>query len=359
MERVLGMVSRYSVLVGGVGALAYSALYTGEWGEGGRREMFSLMMLLLVSPSLTRLSPLFAVDGGERAVIFDRYKGVRQQVVGEGTHFLVPWLQKPIIYEVRTQAHEVTSQTGSRGESLKFTGRRMIVRGGGRRRGGGGGWGEISFFFLFFFFSSHFAADLQTVDVGLRLLFRPKVDSLPTIFSSYGLDYEQRILPSIGTEVLKSVMAQYDAGELITQREKVSQKVRESLVRRAADFGILLEDVAITHLGFSYEYTKAVEAKQVAQQDAERAKFEVLKVGMGRGFFAELCTSVFSHLSQCHPPPPPPPHRIKVEQEKHATIILNQGKAERKFPRRRRASAPSSRKKPPAGRPPPPDPAFR
>jgi prohibitin 2 len=48
-------------------------------------------------------------------------------------------------------------------------------------------------------------------------------------------------------------------------------------MERAKDFNILLDDVAITHLGFGKEYTAAVEAKQVAQQDAERAKFVVEK----------------------------------------------------------------------------------
>jgi prohibitin 2 len=47
------------------------------------------------------------------------------------------------------------------------------------------------------------------------------------------------------------------------------------LTARSADFNILLDDVAITHLSFSKEYTAAVEAKQVAQQDAERAKYIV------------------------------------------------------------------------------------
>ena len=46
---------------------------------------------------------------------------------------------------------------------------------------------------------------------------------------------------------------------------------------RSADFGIILDDVAITHLAFSQEYTSAIEAKQVAQQDAERSKFLVMK----------------------------------------------------------------------------------
>mmetsp|Transcript_26719 Transcript_26719/g.68661 ORF Transcript_26719/g.68661 Transcript_26719/m.68661 type:complete len:144 (-) Transcript_26719:164-595(-) len=51
--------------------------------------------------------------------------------------------------------------------------------------------------------------------------------------------------------------------------------IRRNLAERAADFGIQLEDVAITNLGFGKEYTAAVEAKQVAQQEAERAKFLV------------------------------------------------------------------------------------
>merc|ERR1712050_744586 len=51
----------------------------------------------------------------------------------------------------------------------------------------------------------------------------------------------------------------------------------ERLVERAKDFNILLDDVAITHLNFSSEYEKAVEAKQVSQQQAERARYLVLK----------------------------------------------------------------------------------
>ena len=45
--------------------------------------------------------------------------------------------------------------------------------------------------------------------------------------------------------------------------------------RRADRFAIMLEDVSIIHLTFGAEYTAAIEAKQVAQQDAERARFVV------------------------------------------------------------------------------------
>ena len=91
------------------------------------------------------------------------------------------------------------------------------------------------------------------------------------------IDYAERVLPSIVNETTKAVVAQYNASELLTKRDAVSRQIRESLLKRSSDFQILLDDVSITHLAFSQEYTAAVEAKQVAQQDSERAKYIVEK----------------------------------------------------------------------------------
>lgn len=82
--------------------------------------------------------------------------------------------------------------------------------------------------------------------------------------------------------MLKSIVAQFDAAELITQREAVSNRIREDLLRRASEFNIALEDVSITHMTFGREFTKAVEDKQIAQQDAERARFIVEKAEQER-----------------------------------------------------------------------------
>ena len=64
---------------------------------------------------------------------------------------------------------------------------------------------------------------------------------------------------------------------LNTQREQVSSMIRRQLTERALKFYIDVEDVSITDLTFGNEYAAAVEAKQVAAQDAERAKFIVEK----------------------------------------------------------------------------------
>ncbi len=53
--------------------------------------------------------------------------------------------------------------------------------------------------------------DMQTVELSLRILFRPIESKIPEILNNLGIDYDERVLPSIGNEVLKSVVAQYNA----------------------------------------------------------------------------------------------------------------------------------------------------
>lgn len=59
---------------------------------------------------------ILSVDAGHRAVIFDRFTGVKDAVIGEGTHFFIPWVQRPIMFDARTRPRNVPVVTGSKGK---------------------------------------------------------------------------------------------------------------------------------------------------------------------------------------------------------------------------------------------------
>ena len=81
---------------------------------------------------------MYDVKGGTRAVIFDRISGVKEGVMNEGTHFLIPYIQRSIMFDVRTKPRNISTTTGSK--------------------------------------------DLQMVSLTLRVLHRPKVRMLPKIY---------------------------------------------------------------------------------------------------------------------------------------------------------------------------------
>jgi regulator of protease activity HflC (stomatin/prohibitin superfamily) len=81
------------------------------------------------------------------------------------------------------------------------------------------------------------------------------------VYRFLGEDYDGRVLPSVVNEVLKAVVAKYNAQSMLTKREEVSRTIRDALDLRLRDFYILLEDVSITDLHFGSEFTKAIEEK--------------------------------------------------------------------------------------------------
>ena len=71
-----------------------------------------LYFLFNVKQNLTPSTTI--VDGGTRAVIFDKIYGIQEKVVGEGTHFRIPIIQEPIIMDIRSRPRIIHSSTGTK-----------------------------------------------------------------------------------------------------------------------------------------------------------------------------------------------------------------------------------------------------
>ena len=193
---------------------------------------------------------VFFVPGGFRAVKFNCITGLYNHTYGEGANFAIPFLETPVIFDIRNKPIEVPTASGSR--------------------------------------------DLQTVNMAVRVLYQPNVDNLHHIYRHIGVNYAETVLPSLINEIIRAVIAQFNASDLLIKRPEVSHRIGVMLAERAKRFHIDITDVSITQMSFGKEYTNAVEAKQVAQQMAERAKFRV----------------------------------EQAEQEKQAAILLAKGEAE-------------------------------
>lgn len=144
---------------------------------------------------------MYKVEPGFQAIKFDIFSGVLPQVHKEGYHLLLPFVQRPIIYDCRMKNHVFVSVCGTK--------------------------------------------DLQIVQLKTRLISRPDIDNLPNLYRLLGMNFEERVLYSIVYEITGAVLSQYNASQLINQRDTISFLIKQKLQEKAKEFFIELDDVAL------------------------------------------------------------------------------------------------------------------
>lgn len=131
----------------------------------------------------------------------------------------MPFIENPIIYNVQTRENEIFAETANR--------------------------------------------DMQSIKLSVRVLFHPEVSQLGTIYTKLGKNYEPKVLPALCNEILRTVVAQFSANQLLSQRDQVSERIKQLLSERASHFNIIIDNLAITELTFGKEYLEAIEGTSI------------------------------------------------------------------------------------------------
>ncbi|MBO8162879.1 MAG: prohibitin family protein [Brevibacillus sp.] len=190
-------------------------------------------ILLAVIAAVIGFQSFTIVEAGHRGVVL-QLGAVQPYVLDEGLHFKIPFIQKVIQMEVRVQKSETSQTSASR--------------------------------------------DLQTVSTTIAVNHHLDANNVNKLYQQVGFEYGSRIVDPAIAESLKAVTAQYTAEELISKRSEVSAKVKEVLSQKLSNYNIILDEINIREFMFSEEYNRAIEAKQVAEQQALKSKLDLERI---------------------------------------------------------------------------------
>lgn len=198
--------------------------------KGMKRFFLSIIGIVIV---LLVLGSLKVIDAGERGVLLTTGKA-SNQILEPGLHFKLPIIQKIVLFDVKTMKVEVSAASASR--------------------------------------------DLQDVNTAIALNFHLDPSRVDAVYKEIGTNYQDRIIAPAIQESVKMATAQFTADELITKREEVKRFITDELRVRLEKNYIIVDEFSIMNFEFSPSYAKSIEEKQVADQNAKKAKNDLERV---------------------------------------------------------------------------------
>lgn len=174
----------------------------------------------------------FTVSPGERAIVL-RWGNI-SEVVGPGPHTKLPFADKIVMADIRTQ--RVDTKTSVR------------------------------------------TKDSQDVASALVLNYHLNSDQLAAIYGTTGLDMEDRIIKPRMDKIFKAVIAKYSAEELLKLRDSVNSLLESELRRDLTNYHVVVESAMITDFKFSARFNDAIEHKQIAEQSALAAVYDLNRI---------------------------------------------------------------------------------
>lgn len=122
--------------------------------------------------------------------------------------------------------------------------------------------------------------DMQSVHTQIGINFQIDANRIPEIYQRTGVDAEKIaavITPRV-QDVVKAITSNYTSDQLLSQREQIKERIREKLKTEAREYDIILKDVQITDFRFDERYQNAINDKQVAEQNALKAKNDLERI---------------------------------------------------------------------------------
>ncbi len=201
----------------------------------GKAKMVGIGIVLLIIVAALASASVAIVDAGHRGVLLHwNAVDVGTAPLDEGLHFIVPFQDSVVQMEVRT---------------LKF------VK-----------------------LTSSASKDLQTVNTEVAVNYHPSTESVNTLYKQVGLDYQNRVIAPAVEEAVKQVTANYNAEELITKRPLVKSDIENEITARLIEFNVQTEVISITDFQFSPLFARAIEDKVEAEQKAQKAENDLLRI---------------------------------------------------------------------------------
>jgi len=187
------------------------------------------------------------VDAGHRAIVFNSFVGVEKRTLGEGIHFLAPGIETPTIYSVRTETYTMSaSQTEGQQQ------------------------GDDAIDCL--------TSDGQKIKLDISVIYNLIPEKLWELHKQIGPYYLDKIIRPSVRSIARNIIANYTVTELYSgDRMKLQDEISLQVQKELDKYYINSSETMIRNVIFSEEFSKAIEQKQVAMQDAERMKYVLAK----------------------------------------------------------------------------------
>lgn len=189
------------------------------------------------------LDGVVLIDAGAVGVIFDRGRGVLPGNLSSGIHLKIPFWQSVDAYNIRTQAYTMSSADMQAGdESIQARSR-----------------------------------DGQVVTMDATVLFHLAPEDAPAIKKTLGTedDYYNVVIKPKSRSVLREVVAQYDALDLVSEkRADITTRMNASLTASFKENLLSFDEVVLRDINFSPDFSAAVEQKQIAFQRIKTAEYQ-------------------------------------------------------------------------------------